>query len=323
MQHNGALLPSSQEILIRRLPPTGSLEAFLAAARFGSLRNASSELNLSVSALSRRVQKLEQHAGMIFFSRTGNEYRLNEEGKRLLAEIEQPFDQMMSAFERRGKPQKMKLFVGVPMSFATAWLIPRLHLFREANPDIDLQLDTSGSPYKKLGESVDVIIVFADESNAKIRFQPLRRQGAFAVARASIVDPLDGLRKTLSDTPLLIHRGLPHILENWMGAVGLPRSFELNIDQFDDGRLLVAAAQSGLGMALVLEDMLNFYGSDTGLIRPFGEYVQTPFSYSFAAKPISGNHRAAERFRNWITEETRKDAEATRPELDEKLLEPS
>lgn len=307
-----------EDLTIRRLPPTGSLEAFLAAARFGSLRKASDELSLSVSALSRRVQKLEQHIDRILFTRTGNEYRLNQAGKSLLADIEQPFDQIMLAFERREKPSKAELVIGVPTSFATAWLIPRLDLFRKANPDIELQLDTSGSPTEKLGDSLDMIIFFAEEGTEKIPFQPLRRQGAFTVANEGTVDALNGLKRTLRTTPLLVHRHLPQILDGWLSAVGLPQDFDLTIDKFDDGPLLVAAAKSGLGLALVLEDMINFYGNSTGLVRPFGEYVRTPFSYAIAARPLSGNAHAAERFGAWIAEETRKDSGMVLPE---KLLE--
>ena len=270
-------------------------------------------MNLSVSALSRRVQKLEQHIGRTLFTRSGNEYRINQEGKRLLAEIEQPFDQMVSAFERRERPRKMELVVGVPTSFATAWLIPRLDLFRKANSDIELTLDTSGSPIQKLGESLDMIIFFAEEGAEPFPFQPLRKQGAFTVANEGLVDPLLGLKGVLRKTPLLVHRRLPHILDSWLSHVGLSRDFPLTIDAFDDGRLLVAAARSGLGLALVLEDMINFYGNSTGLVRPFGEYVRTPFSYAIAANPISGNSRAVERFAAWITEETRKDSQMTLP----------
>lgn len=277
-------------------------------------------MNLSVSALSRRVQKLEQHIGRTLFTRSGNEYRINQEGERLLAEIEEPFDQMMSAFERRAKPRKMELVVGVPTSFATAWLIPRLDLFRKANPDIELRLDTSGSPIQKLGESLDMIIFFAEEGAEPVSFQPLRKQGAFTVANEGLVDPLVGLKGTLKKTPLLVHRHLPHILDSWLSHVGLSRDFPLTIDAFDDGALLVAAARSGLGLALVLEDMINFYGNSTGLVRPFGEYVRTPFSYAIAANPMSGNSRAVERFGAWITEETRKDSGMTLPG---KLLETS
>lgn len=275
-------------------------------------------MNLSVSALSRRVQKLEQHAGRVLFTRKGNEYRLNEEGRRLLGQIEDPFDQIMAAFEPSGTRGQKSLVVGVPTSFATAWLIPRLEQFRKRNPDIDLRLDTSGSPIEKLGESLDMIIFFAQEGVERVDFEILRPQGAFLLAKEGLVDPLDGLKAALRKTPLLVHRYLPSILDNWKASVGLPDDFPLNVDPFDDGSLLVAAAQSGLGLALVLEDMANFYGSRPGLIRPFGEYVATPFSYAIAAKPASGSVHAIERFRNWIIEETRLDSGTALPE---KMLE--
>lgn len=292
---------------MRRLPPTGSLEAFVAAARAGSLRRASDELSLSVSALSRRVQKLEQHTGRSLFTRRGNEYRLNREGQRLLSQIEKPFDEMMAAFEFSDPPQKKGLTVGVPTSFATAWLIPRLDEFRRSNPDIDLQLDTSGSPVEKLGESLDMIIFFAEEGAEQVDFQVLRPQRAFLVAQEGLVDSRDGLKMALKNIPLLVHRHLPHILENWMSALGLPRDVTLSIDQFDDGPLLIAAARSGLGLALVLEDMVKFYGDAGGLVRPFGEYVPTSFSYAIATKPASGSVHAIERFRDWIVNETQKE----------------
>lgn len=292
---------------MRRLPPTGALEAFLAASRYGSLRKASVHLNLSVSALSRRVQTLEQHVGKTLFNRSGNEYRLNDDGAALLEEIGRPFDELTLAFERRSKPQKMELVVGVPTSFATAWLIPRLEQFRQTNPDIDLRLQTSRAPTERLGESLDLIIFFAKDGQEGLPFQPLRRQGAFVVGREGLVSPLEGLRKALSTVPLLVHRHLPDILEHWRSAVGLPDDFNLSIDSYDDGRLLVAAAQSGLGLALVLEDMIGFNGDARSLVRPFGEYVDTPFSYAISAKPRSGNSRAVDRFREWVTAETEKD----------------
>ncbi|RIV75394.1 LysR substrate-binding domain-containing protein [Pelagerythrobacter aerophilus] len=295
------------------MPPTGSLEAFIAAARAGSLRKVSEDLNLSVSALSRRVQKLELHAGRALFSRGGNEYRLNDEGRRLFAEIERPLDEIASAFERRASPGRKGLIVGVPTSFATAWLIPRLDHFRKGNPDIDLRLDTSGSPIEKLGESLDMIIFFAEDGAERVAFEKLRPQGAFLVAREGIVDPLDGLKAALRSTPLLVHRHLPHILETWVAELKLPQDVEPTIDSFDDGPLLIAAAQSGLGMALVLEDMVNFYGNAAGLVRPFGEYVRTPFSYAIAAKPASGSVHAVDRFYSWIIEETRKESQARLP----------
>lgn len=293
---------------MRRLPPTGSLEAFLAAARAGSLRKASADLSLSVSALSRRVQKLEQHTGQILFTRSGKEFRLNSNGRRLFAEIEEPFDRISAAFERHGPTRKKKLTVGVPTSFATAWLIPRLESFRSEHQDVELRLDTSGSPIEKLGDSLDMIIFFAEDGSDRVNFEPLRPQGAFAVAREGVVDPLAGLKATLRETPILVHQHLPQILATWLQEMKIPKSFPLKVETFDDGPLLIAAAQSGLGMALVLEDMLNFYGGQSGLVRPFGEYVPTPFSYAIATKPASGSAQAIKLFRDWIIRESKHDS---------------
>lgn len=289
---------------MRRLPPTGPLEAFLAAARAGSLRKASADLSLSVSALSRRVQKLEHHTGQTLFSRHGNEFRLNDNGRRLFAKIQEPFDQISDAFEQGAAARANELTIGVPTSFASAWLIPRLESFRREYPNVELKLDTSGSPLEKLGDSLDLIIFFAEEGADGVEFKPLRPQGAFAVAREGVVEPLSGIRAALRNTTILVHLHLPQILENWLQEMGLPEDFPLKTETFDDGPLLVAAAQSGLGIAPVLEDMLNFYGGQSGLVRPFGEYVRTPFSYAIASQPASGNAKAVKLFQDWIVRES-------------------
>lgn len=292
---------------MRTLPPTGALEAFLAAARAGSLHGASTDLNLSVSALSRRVQKLEQHVGRTLFTRQGNDFQLNVEGRELLASIERPMQELMSAFDSRANPRVKRLSLGVPTSFATAWLIPRLADFRAEHPDIELEIDTSGAPVERLGKTLDVIIFFAAEGEREIVSHPLRRQGSYTVSLAGIVNPLDGMRSTFARTPLLVHRHLPEMLPGWLAEMKLDRAVISKIEKFDDGPLLIAAARSGLGVALVLEDMLNFHDDTDDLVRPFGEYVRTPYSYALAKKPANANSQVIDRFCDWLQERTESD----------------
>src|SRR3546814_9227131 len=52
-----------------RLPPLGAIEAFVTVARMGSIKNAAEVLALSPSALSRRVQTLENRMGEALFER--------------------------------------------------------------------------------------------------------------------------------------------------------------------------------------------------------------------------------------------------------------
>ena len=268
--------------------------------------------------MSRRVQKLELYCGTELFTRKGNDYRLNAQGSRLFKLIEQPIESLVDAFQDQSQSGMKSIRVGVPTSFATSWLIPRLKGFRAKHPDIRLELDTSGSPIEKLGQSYDAIIFFEQKEGSGLDFEPLRPQGAFVLAREGLVDPLLGMRAALSSNTLLVHRDLPEVLSLWLREMRIPSSLPLKTEAFSDGSLLVAAAQSGMGMAIVLEDMLNFHSARNGLVRPFGEYVQTPFSYALAIKPASASAQTVERFASWLRAETAADLsppiEAKKPE---------
>lgn len=72
---------------MQRLPPLGSLEAFVAVAQRRSLKAAAPELEISVSALSRRIQSLEERLGLMLFERGGREFRLTADGAALLESV--------------------------------------------------------------------------------------------------------------------------------------------------------------------------------------------------------------------------------------------
>lgn len=78
------------------------LRAFEAAARLGSVRKATEELNLSPSAISLQLKKLREAAGIVLFDKSGRSVVLSHQGKefsQVVAMIdrpgsENPYDQM-------------------------------------------------------------------------------------------------------------------------------------------------------------------------------------------------------------------------------------
>jgi LysR family glycine cleavage system transcriptional activator len=68
---------------LRKLPSIGALEAFLVVAERQSLKAAAPELNISISALSRRIQTLEAQLGLVLFERRARSLRLTEDGDAL------------------------------------------------------------------------------------------------------------------------------------------------------------------------------------------------------------------------------------------------
>ena len=67
--------------------PVNSLRVFEAAARLGSFARAASELNITPTAVSQQIRKIEARCGVQLFERVGREVRLTERGNRLRAGV--------------------------------------------------------------------------------------------------------------------------------------------------------------------------------------------------------------------------------------------
>jgi len=110
---------------MKRLPPLSAVEAFVQAARTGSVKAAAESLALSSPALTRRIQALERHVGQALFDRRHQAILLNAEGERLLTEVGPALDALGLAIERStGKGALMRLKLSVLPLFASYQLMP-------------------------------------------------------------------------------------------------------------------------------------------------------------------------------------------------------
>ena len=96
------------------------LKIFHAVAEAGSFTNATVNLNLSQSAISRQIQSLEEELKVKLFERhaRGLETTLGD---------------------KKDKPSG-KLTVTTVVSFGTTWLTPRIQEFMQLNPEIEVEL---------------------------------------------------------------------------------------------------------------------------------------------------------------------------------------
>ena len=74
------------------------LEAFLAIAERGSFRAAAAHLNLSQTALSHRIRKLEANLGVRLFARTTRQVSLTAAGREFLGRVRGPAESLTDAF---------------------------------------------------------------------------------------------------------------------------------------------------------------------------------------------------------------------------------
>ncbi|WP_207460425.1 LysR family transcriptional regulator [Azospirillum sp. SYSU D00513] len=161
------------------------LIAFARAASLGSYTAAARSLGVSPSAVSKSVQRLEQHLGLRLFSRTTRSLTLTPEGRdlheralRLLREAEE-IEQ--AAFAARAEPAGT-LKVTAPLPIGVHLLAPMLPRFRERYPKLAVDLRLSDRFVDLIEEGVDVAIRVGDLADSRLISRQLAPQRLCAFA---------------------------------------------------------------------------------------------------------------------------------------------
>ena len=119
------------------------LKIFHAVAEAGSFTNATVNLNLSQSAISRQIQSLEEELKVKLFERHARGLTLTENGEyvfRTAHEVISKLKEVETTLgDKKDKPSG-KLTVTTVVSFGTTWLTPRIQEFMQLNPEIEVEL---------------------------------------------------------------------------------------------------------------------------------------------------------------------------------------
>jgi DNA-binding transcriptional LysR family regulator len=125
------------------------LEAFYCIADRGNFHRAAAHLNLSQTALSHRMKKLEEDLGVKLLARTTRHVSLTPAGVELLPVARRIMDDVQASFEdlrKRGKKRQHKLSIGCLPTLATNFLPRILEEFKLVRPEVQLRIfDQSAS----------------------------------------------------------------------------------------------------------------------------------------------------------------------------------
>lgn len=140
---------------------TGEMLAFVRAVDCGGFSAAARELELTPSALSKLVSRLEDRLGVRLLSRTTRRLEMTTEGetfylraKSILAALDEAEAEVIEA--NASPSGLLRLYCG--SSFGSHQLAPVLPRFLERYPDVNLELSISDQPPETLGENFDVVI---------------------------------------------------------------------------------------------------------------------------------------------------------------------
>lgn len=147
---------------MRNLPGLENVQTFLALAQELNFRRTADRLNLDQSALTRRIQKLEQSLGFRLLERTTREVSLTQAGQQFYhdnAHLMRGYEEAVLSARRiaEGKSGVLRLAY---MAFAATELMPSaMTRFRRSHPHIDVKLQyirTQGQKIALANGEVDI-----------------------------------------------------------------------------------------------------------------------------------------------------------------------
>ncbi|APR82533.1 Transcriptional regulator, LysR family protein [Minicystis rosea] len=171
-----------EQIGIQRL--TG-IVAFARAASLGSYTAAARALGLSPSAVSKSVQRLEQHLSLTLFARSTRALVLTPEGRdlheRVLRLLEEAEAIEQAAVAARGEPAGA-LRISAPVPVGIHVLAPALPRFRERYPKVVIDLRLSDRLSDLVEEGIDVAVRVGELTDSRLVARALAPHGLCAVA---------------------------------------------------------------------------------------------------------------------------------------------
>jgi LysR family glycine cleavage system transcriptional activator len=252
----------------------------------GSFTRAALSMNLTQSAISHRVKKLERELGKTLFLRDSHRVDLTDAGTELLKAISPPLDQLESIFgQALPRRSTRTLEIELESAFASNWLAPRLSSFTALHPDVRIQLNVSHRQLEFSGET-ELAIKWGKGSWRGYEVQQLMSSRLTPMCAPTLIR--EGRLKVPAD---LAHSVLLHDRDHlswrkWARAAGLKN---LATDQghlFQDTLMLQQAAINGHGVALYPIELGQDALRRGNLAAPFPETTTVgPGSYFVITRP--------------------------------------
>jgi DNA-binding transcriptional LysR family regulator len=294
------------------VPPVANLLAFEAVARRRSFALAAAELHVTASAISHQVARLESDLGVRLFERSAHGVRLSAAGERYLSRVAGALTAIAVATEDLRQGVSNSLYVHAAPSIASLWLMPRLHAFAQAHPDITLNLSAAHTPSDFALGQADVDIRYGVPHWPDLVVEPLFVERIVPLASPSFVRQ-HRLRRVdqLLEVPLIQSNVSVVQWTDWFSKFTDKRAPERFAVRFDRAQMALDAATQGLGVALESATIAAQHLAD-GRLRPvFGLDRCVPVKAHFAVYPAKHAKRApVEAFLTWIHGEAARTAQA-------------
>lgn len=241
------------------------LHAFVAIAERGSFQMAAAHLNLSQTALSHRIRKLEDDLGIKLLSRTTREVSLTSAGLSLLPRVKSMIEDLGASLDQireLGRVRQERLAIACLPTIAAGLLPNVLAEFRKDHPDVMLRIhDNAATEIAELVQSgtVEFAITLVSAHRWDFEIQTLARDPFVLVCHrdapvgaASSVTWAD-----IDEFPLVrvsTHTGNRMMIDDALGSRREALKWRYEVQHIASA---IAVVRSGMAMAVIPRMALN------------------------------------------------------------------
>jgi len=306
----GAPLECYRAIGMRRsIPSISALAAFETVYRLRSISLAASELALTQSAISKKIQGLEAFFGQPLFVRQATGLKRTAAADLLWERLPPCLDELEGVMRdlvasRHGGGT---LNLAVVPTFATKWLLPRLPKLYDVYPNLAVNLNVRLDSFEFVGSGMDAGIVFCTPKDEwrNCEHHLIVPEKLVPVCSADFIRRygLPRSRDDLPKYPLLHQTSRLYAWPLWLQQHAIEVPDVMSGARFELFSMITEAAKAGLGIALLPEMFVAEDLARRQLKRLFPAELNTRGAYYLVYPSRKETVPGLVTFRNWILAE--------------------
>ncbi len=229
------------------------LKTFISVVESGGISAAAERMGIAKSAVSRRLQELENRLDAQLLQRTTRRIHLTDSGRefyqrslRILEELEEAEQSLQSGQQALGG----RLRLNAPLSLGLRHLLPVIELLQGQHPQLVFELDLDDREVNLIEEGVDVLLRVGRLEDSSLIARPLC---PVRFCYCAAPDYLAARGEPKSPADLAAHDGIGYSLlpeaQQWPGLGEAQRPHIRLIT--NNGDMILNAAEAGMGIALL------------------------------------------------------------------------
>ena len=263
-----------------------NLETLLALARTGTMMEASTELRVTQSAVSKRISSLERYYSRKLIQKKGRRVELTQHGQRLVDKVMPLLSELRDLFIDEITSARGELIVGVSDAILSSWGPALFHEIAAEMPDVNFVFHTHRTPAVldriRSGEFMVGVCTGSDILEKDLQSEVLTREPMVIIP--SGLEPIEFPDKgELSVISIEDYSGAWRSFQDEVNKLGIRRKVALE-SFFSVAQMAIAGfghgmVPIGVAMTLKIPESCLINLEDKGLRRPV-RFVARKSTYS-------------------------------------------